>query len=88
MKPNSIMVEISQWFPTHWGVKVHGDGWSNSKKKPRYVPAIYCILCFPADVFLNHLSSPMGIMWHNTDIHEAGAHSLFVHYGMLKILLS
>ena len=34
MERNSIMVEISPWFPTHWGVRVHGDGWSNSRIKP------------------------------------------------------
>ncbi|KAL3786976.1 hypothetical protein HJC23_005487 [Cyclotella cryptica] len=50
MPSNSVMVELFQWIPQHWGISVWGDGWTNQKNHP----------------------TPMGIMWHNTDINEAG----------------
>ena len=34
MPSNSVMVELFQWLPTHWGISVWGDGWTNQKNHP------------------------------------------------------
>jgi hypothetical protein len=34
MPSNSVMVELFQWLPKHWGRIVWGDGWTNQKNHP------------------------------------------------------